>query len=101
VENRAPTCWSGRTPLPPIAIFAAAVADWRVANAGDQKIKKNAGAATPELSLTENPDILSNRRASQVGTAETGDRLCRRDRECRANAKAKLAKKGCDWILAK
>ena len=42
-----------------VAIFAAAVADWRVANAGEQKIKKKAGQSTPELALTENPDILS------------------------------------------
>src|SRR5579885_2400985 len=42
-----------------IAIFAAAVADWRVANAGGQKIKKKPGASVPELTLTENPDILS------------------------------------------
>ena len=42
-----------------VAIFAAAVADWRVANAGEQKIKKTAGQATPELALAENPDILS------------------------------------------
>ncbi len=42
-----------------VAIFAAAVADWRVANAGDQKIKKQPGEAAPAFSLTENPDILS------------------------------------------
>ncbi|MDO8878688.1 MAG: bifunctional phosphopantothenoylcysteine decarboxylase/phosphopantothenate--cysteine ligase CoaBC [Pseudolabrys sp.] len=83
-----------------VAIFAAAVADWRVANAGEQKIKKKAGSATPELALTENPDILSTiaHRASErpglvIGfAAETENVL--------DNAKAKLAKKGCDWILA-
>ena len=83
-----------------IAIFAAAVADWRVANAGEQKLKKQAGKTTPELSFVENPDILATiaRRKTQrpklvVGfAAETENVL--------ANAKAKLAKKGCDWILA-
>ncbi|HEY0301283.1 MAG TPA: bifunctional phosphopantothenoylcysteine decarboxylase/phosphopantothenate--cysteine ligase CoaBC, partial [Rhizomicrobium sp.] len=83
-----------------VAIFAAAVADWRVANAGAQKIKKQAGRATPELALAENPDILSTvaHRASErpglvIGfAAETENVL--------ANAKAKLARKGCDWILA-
>lgn len=83
-----------------VAIFAAAVADWRVANAGEQKIKKKAGAATPELALTENPDILStiaHRASGRPGlvigfAAETENVL--------ANAKTKLAKKGCDWILA-
>jgi len=83
-----------------VAIFAAAVADWRVANAGDQKIKKQQGAATPQLALAENPDILStiaHRTAGRPGlvigfAAETEHVI--------ANAKAKLARKGCDWILA-
>ncbi|HEY1474789.1 MAG TPA: bifunctional phosphopantothenoylcysteine decarboxylase/phosphopantothenate--cysteine ligase CoaBC [Pseudolabrys sp.] len=83
-----------------VAIFAAAVADWRVANAGDQKIKKKTGQATPELSLIENPDILatiahrkSQRPALVIGFAAETENVA-------ANAKAKLAAKGCDWILA-
>ncbi len=83
-----------------IAIFAAAVADWRVASAAEQKIKKKPGQATPELSLTENPDILSTiaHRKSQrpqlvIGFAAETENIA-------ANAKAKLAAKGCDWILA-
>lgn len=83
-----------------VAIFAAAVADWRVTNAGEQKIKKQAGRATPELSLTENPDILSTiaHRTAQrprlvIGFAAETENVA-------ANAKAKLARKGCDWILA-
>ncbi len=83
-----------------VAIFAAAVADWRVANAGEQKIKKQAGRVTPELSLVENPDILStiaHLRAQRprlvIGFAAETENVA-------ANAKEKLAKKGCDWILA-
>jgi phosphopantothenoylcysteine decarboxylase / phosphopantothenate---cysteine ligase len=83
-----------------VAIFAAAVADWRVANAGEQKIKKKPGQATPELALTENPDILSTtaHRKSQrphlvIGFAAETENVA-------ANAKEKLARKGCDWILA-
>ncbi len=83
-----------------VAIFAAAVADWRVANAGEQKIKKKTGQATPDLSLVENPDILSTiaHRKSQrprlvIGFAAETENVA-------ANAKAKLAAKGCDWILA-
>ena len=83
-----------------VAIFAAAVADWRVANAGEQKIKKKVGQATPELSLVENPDILSTiaHRKSQrpklvIGFAAETENVA-------ANAKAKLMAKGCDWILA-
>ena len=83
-----------------VAIFAAAVADWRVAQAGGQKIKKKAGQATPDLALVENPDILSTiaHRKSQrpelvIGFAAETENVA-------ANAKAKLAGKGCDWILA-
>jgi phosphopantothenoylcysteine decarboxylase/phosphopantothenate--cysteine ligase len=82
-----------------IAIFAAAVADWRVAAVADQKLKKGAGGL-PDLKLAENPDILksvaqakSKRPKLVVGfAAETQNVI--------ANAKAKLAKKGCDLIIA-
>ena len=83
-----------------VAIFAAAVGDWRVANAGEQKLKKRAGNPTPELSLVENPDILAAiaKRKTQrpklvIGFAAETENVA-------ANAKAKLASKGCDWILA-
>ncbi len=83
-----------------IAVFAAAVADWRVANATDRKIKKQPGAAAPDLRLTPNPDILatvstqgSDRPRLVVGfAAETNDVV--------ANAVAKRKRKGCDWIVA-
>ena len=83
-----------------VAIFAAAVADWRVANAGDQKIKKKAGETTPELSLVENPDILSTvaHRTEQRPTLVIG--FAAETENVAANAKAKLARKGCDWIIA-
>ena len=82
-----------------IFIGAAAVADWRVESAGDSKIKKGA-AGTPSLKLTENPDILAQvatRKSARpelvVGfAAETDDLL--------ENARAKLARKGCDLIVA-
>jgi phosphopantothenoylcysteine decarboxylase / phosphopantothenate---cysteine ligase len=82
-----------------IAVFAAAVADWRVAEAGTHKIKKG-GRAAPTLALVENPDILatvaqrkSKRPRLVIGfSAETDDVI--------DNARAKLARKGCDWILA-
>jgi len=82
-----------------VAIFSAAVADWRVDRQSDSKIKKQQGK-TPTLALTENPDILStiahlhsNRPRLVIGfAAETDDLI--------ANAKAKLARKGCDWIVA-
>jgi phosphopantothenoylcysteine decarboxylase/phosphopantothenate--cysteine ligase len=83
-----------------VAIFAAAVADWRVANAAQQKLKKQSGKPIPELPLIENPDILATiaKRKNQrpklvIGFAAETENIT-------ANAKAKLIKKGCDWILA-
>jgi phosphopantothenoylcysteine decarboxylase/phosphopantothenate--cysteine ligase len=81
------------------AIFAAAVADWRVAKPAREKIKKAKGA-TPTFALVENPDILAtiaHRKAQRpklvIGfAAETRDVI--------DNAKAKLARKGCDWIVS-
>ncbi|MFQ6547417.1 bifunctional phosphopantothenoylcysteine decarboxylase/phosphopantothenate--cysteine ligase CoaBC [Aestuariibius sp. 2305UL40-4] len=80
------------------AIFAAAVADYRVEEASAQKIKKS-GAEAPEIRLTQNPDILktisnhAQRPKLVIGfAAETND--------VQAHAKTKLDKKGCDWILA-
>jgi phosphopantothenoylcysteine decarboxylase / phosphopantothenate---cysteine ligase len=82
-----------------IAIFAAAVADWRVANAGEQKLKKTS-AGMPPLQLVENPDILATisklpdrRPPLVIGFAAETENLI-------DNAKAKFARKGCDWILA-
>lgn len=81
------------------AIFAAAVADWRVASEASQKMKKQDGKI-PTLSFAENPDILatisrhSNLRPRLViGFAAETENLIE-------NARAKLAKKGCDWIVA-
>jgi phosphopantothenoylcysteine decarboxylase/phosphopantothenate--cysteine ligase len=82
-----------------VAIFAAAVADWRVQQPSRSKIKKQDGRPR-ELGLVENPDILStiahlkNQRPRLVigFAAETDDVV--------ANAQVKRVKKGCDWILA-
>jgi phosphopantothenoylcysteine decarboxylase/phosphopantothenate--cysteine ligase len=82
-----------------IGIFAAAVADWRVANAGTQKIKKN-GGALPELSLAENPDILATIAHRNAGRPELVVGFAAETQDVIANAKAKLARKGCDLIVA-
>ncbi|MFT7106516.1 MAG: phosphopantothenoylcysteine decarboxylase/phosphopantothenate--cysteine ligase [Yoonia sp.] len=81
------------------AVFAAAVADWHVANAGNSKIKKD-GMGLPMLHFVENPDILASvsqmkdeRPKLVVGfAAETDDVI--------ANATAKRLRKQCDWIVA-
>ena len=83
-----------------VAIFAAAVADWRSEGASPSKIKKNSGGPAPTLKLSENPDILSTiahrtsgRPRLVIGfAAETDDVI--------ANARAKRVNKGCDWIVA-
>lgn len=82
------------------AVFAAAVADWRVANAAGQKMKKDGSGRLPMLEFAENPDILA--RVSQMGpgrpklvvgfAAET--------HEVERHATEKRARKGCDWIVA-
>jgi phosphopantothenoylcysteine decarboxylase/phosphopantothenate--cysteine ligase len=80
------------------AVMAAAVADWRVANAGAQKMKK-VGGASPALVFAENPDILATvsrgekRPKLVVGFAAETERMV-------DHAKAKRLRKGCDWILA-
>ncbi|MGE0627363.1 MAG: bifunctional phosphopantothenoylcysteine decarboxylase/phosphopantothenate--cysteine ligase CoaBC [Hyphomicrobiaceae bacterium] len=89
-----------RSALPAdIAIFSAAVADWRVAQAADEKIKK-AGNGAPRLALVENPDILktiahkrSGRPALVVGFAAETENVIE-------NARNKRKSKGCDWIIA-
>ena len=80
------------------AVMAAAVADWRVANAGAQKMKKQAGSL-PVLEFAENPDILARlsrhpqRPGLVVGFAAETETVV-------AHAEAKRARKGCDWIVA-
>ncbi|MEP4246968.1 bifunctional phosphopantothenoylcysteine decarboxylase/phosphopantothenate--cysteine ligase CoaBC [Tateyamaria sp.] len=81
------------------AIFAAAVADWRVEGASDRKLKKVVGKM-PTLQFTENPDILAHVAQMKKGrpglvvgfAAETNDVI--------DNATAKRLRKGCDWIVA-
>jgi phosphopantothenoylcysteine decarboxylase / phosphopantothenate---cysteine ligase len=82
-----------------VAIFAAAVADWRVAEAGGQKIKKGR-AGSPQLTLVENPDILASvaklktkRPKLVIGFAAETERVVE-------YAKAKRNAKGSNWILA-
>jgi phosphopantothenoylcysteine decarboxylase/phosphopantothenate--cysteine ligase len=81
-----------------VAVMVAAVADWRPAQAADEKIKKDK-AGIPAISLVETPDILATlakgkkRPKLVVGFAAETENL-------EAHARAKIAKKGCDWIVA-
>ncbi|SBV35026.1 fused 4'-phosphopantothenoylcysteine decarboxylase; phosphopantothenoylcysteine synthetase, FMN-binding [uncultured Sphingopyxis sp.] len=81
------------------AIMVAAVADWRAADTAAQKIKKDGSGQVPPLALAENPDILA-------GVAKSADRpplligFAAETNDVIAHAQAKLARKGCDWIVA-
>jgi phosphopantothenoylcysteine decarboxylase / phosphopantothenate---cysteine ligase len=83
-----------------VAIFAAAVADWRVAKAEDRKLKKQGDKATPDLPLVENPDILATIAKRKMQRPKLVIGFAAETENVTANAKAKLARKGCDWILA-
>jgi phosphopantothenoylcysteine decarboxylase/phosphopantothenate--cysteine ligase len=85
-----------------VAVCAAAVADWRVHEPAHQKLKKNKTGkkgAPPVIELEENPDILATLSAGNerpklvIGFAAETEQLIE-------NARAKLAAKGCDWIVA-
>lgn len=100
VETACQMLTACETALPvDVAVCAAAVADWRIENEAAQKIKKKPGE-TPTLNMIENPDILktlsklgSQRPRLVLGFAAETDNLI-------ANASAKLADKGCNWIIA-
>ncbi|KFL44659.1 putative phosphopantothenoylcysteine synthetase/decarboxylase [Sphingobium sp. ba1] len=81
------------------AIMVAAVADWRTADAADQKLKKDGTGQPVPLALVENPDILATlghhaqRPTLLIGFAAETQKIAE-------HAQAKLARKGADWIVA-
>ncbi len=82
-----------------VGVFVAAVADWRVDEAFGTKLKKEKGGP-PALTFVENPDILATLSATGprrpklvIGFAAETDHV-------EEHARAKLARKGCDWIIA-
>jgi phosphopantothenoylcysteine decarboxylase/phosphopantothenate--cysteine ligase len=82
-----------------VAVFAAAVADWRTAATSEEKIKKT-GRGTPQLALIENPDILSTIAHRKSGRPPLVIGFAAETEKVIEHARAKLARKGCDWILA-
>jgi phosphopantothenoylcysteine decarboxylase/phosphopantothenate--cysteine ligase len=100
VENAREMLGAVEAALPAdVGVFAAAVADWRTADAGAQKLKKD-GSGPPRLELVENPDILARiaklktkRPKLVIGFAAETEKVIE-------HARAKLKRKGCDWIVA-
>jgi phosphopantothenoylcysteine decarboxylase/phosphopantothenate--cysteine ligase len=82
-----------------VAVFTAAVADWRPEVAANNKIKKQDAQAAPAVKLVANPDILATiargakRPSLVIGFAAETENVIQ-------HAKDKLARKGCDWIVA-
>jgi phosphopantothenoylcysteine decarboxylase/phosphopantothenate--cysteine ligase len=81
------------------AIFAAAVADWGVAKAETQKIKKTK-AGTPSFVLKENPDILATIAKLKSGRPQLVVGFAAETEKVIEHAQSKLKSKGCDWIVA-
>lgn len=82
------------------AVMVAAVADWRPAGVATEKIKKGSGTEPQQLELVQNPDLLAilaapgpDRPRLVVGFAAETDHVLE-------HARAKLTRKGCDWIVA-
>lgn len=82
-----------------IAIFAAAVADWKVAKYSDKKIKKQAGIDDKTLSFIENPDILKTTSNLTKGRPQIVVGFAAETNDVLQNAQAKIKRKGCDLIV--
>jgi len=82
-----------------VGIFAAAVADWRVSQAGKQKLKKGAGGP-PNLSFVENPDVLATVAARKTQRPSLVIGFAAETEKVVEHAREKRARKRCDWILA-
>jgi phosphopantothenoylcysteine decarboxylase / phosphopantothenate---cysteine ligase len=82
-----------------VAIFAAAVADWRIVKPNASKVKKERGRS-PNLALVENPDVLATVAHKASGRPRLVIGFAAETEQVIENAKAKLARKGCDWIVA-
>jgi phosphopantothenoylcysteine decarboxylase/phosphopantothenate--cysteine ligase len=82
-----------------VAVMVAAVADWRPAETSDEKIKKDK-TGVPTISLTENPDILATLAKAGKKRPKLVIGFAAETEKVEEHARAKVAKKGCDWIVA-
>lgn len=83
-----------------VAVFAAAVADWRVENASGSKMKKDGAGNAPALEFAENADILAGVSQMKKGRPQLVVGFAAETDDVQANAMAKHKRKGCDWIVA-
>ncbi|MGI9365506.1 MAG: bifunctional phosphopantothenoylcysteine decarboxylase/phosphopantothenate--cysteine ligase CoaBC [Rhizobiaceae bacterium] len=83
-----------------IAVFAAAVADWRIDNQAEEKIKKTENGELPSLNFEENPDILKTVGTRKIDRPDLVIGFAAETENLVANARVKLKKKGADWIVA-
>ena len=89
----------GRLPVD-VAVCAAAVADWTVSNASKEKRKKEPGAPPPAIELAPNPDILATLSEGGAARPRLVVGFAAETEKVLDHAAAKLARKGCDWIVA-
>lgn len=82
-----------------VGVFVAAVADWRVDEAFGTKLKKERGGP-PALTFVENPDILATVSASGPNRPRLVVGFAAETNDVEMHARAKLSRKGCDWIIA-
>lgn len=82
-----------------VAVCVAAVADWRAADAGAQKMKKSKGAGG-SIALVENPDILAGLSQTKTNRPDLVIGFAAETEMVVEHATAKRARKGCDWIVA-
>jgi phosphopantothenoylcysteine decarboxylase/phosphopantothenate--cysteine ligase len=101
VETAAEMLAACQAALPADAgVFAAAVADWRVASAAERKLKKTPGGAPPALELTPNPDILATIAAAGPARPRLIVGFAAETHDLRLHAADKLRRKNADWIVA-
>lgn len=90
-----------RSALPAdVAVFAAAVADWRVTNAAPEKMKKTGGRDVPTLDLAQNPDILATVAQMTSGRPPLVVGFAAETTDVERHATEKRLRKQCDWIVA-
>lgn len=83
-----------------IAVGAAAVSDWRPAKQLVSKMKKRRNAEVPNLELVENPDVIAGLASRKAGRPTLVIGFAAETENLIANAKEKLTRKNCDWIVA-